>query len=91
MLLIVLIVILIIIIYYIIYIVNKDNFTGDWVYNNQIIFISHNRFTNLCKVKFRDNTEVSGYIKDNRIFIHSDKSKKNIRKESSRMWWLPED
>ena len=70
-LLIVLIVVLIIILYYIIYIMSKDHFAGIWIYDKQKVLISHNRFTDLCKIKFRDKTDMSGYVKNNRIFIVS--------------------
>ena len=48
---------------------SKDHFAGIWIYDKQKVFISHNRFTNLCKIKFKDNIEMPGYIKNNRIFI----------------------
>ena len=55
--------------------------TGDWISHKQKqhLIISHNRFTDSCKVKFGiDGKQASGYVKNNKLYIFLDKSK-NIK------------
>ena len=72
--------IIIILLIYIIYVLNKMSLTGDWISHKQKqhLIISHNRFTDSCKVKFGiDGKQASGYVKNNKLYIFLDESKNN--------------
>ena len=70
--------VLIVILLYVVYILNRITLTGNWISNNKLqhLIISHNRFTNLCTIKFGTNgIEVPGFVKDKKIFLYLDKTK----------------